>query len=377
MNHQHVENQTYTTGLENEVWNVIAQDYDESLALDFLNSSAFRSFGESLTNIIAKKMPVGLKTSPQTYLKNCAKEKNIEVTSINTYTNWFKHGTRPKKSMESRETMFRIAFALNFTVDETVDLFHKVYLDRAFDYREFREVIYYYCIAHNLSFQHAQEMISSVCFAESPEDEKTLKTVLLKNSAMTSESEAELIHFINTHSYNFNLGRSNVTGQQRVEELKETAIQFANEEVDLLGLRDEYKNRSGKSVNFLYSVITERAASNEAGTKSSFKNAMLPKEIKQCFPNPAVFAKNNPTNEEVRKMIIFLFSYSSWYRVQFDEEVYDFDEYVDDLNNILFESNMPTLYAGNPYDWLFMTCSAADRPLDTFRGILSEAVIEE
>ena len=377
MEYQRAEKQTYTTGLENEVWNVIAEDYEESLTLEFLNSSSFRSFGESLAGIIAKKMPADVKISPQTYLKNCAQEKEIEITSINTYTNWFKHGSRPKKSQESRETMFRIAFALSLTLEETVDLFHKAYLDRAFNHRQFQEVIYYYCIAHDLSYQHARKMISSVCLEESIPNEETLKTVLLKEGAMTSESDAELIHFINMHPHNFNLGRSNVTGQQKVQELKKTAIQFANEEVDLLGLRDEYKNRSSGSVNFLYSVITERSANNESGTKASFKNAMLPKEIKQCFPQPAIFAKNDPTHEEVRKMIILLYSYSAWYRVQFEKIIYDFDEYVDDLNNILFESNMPTLYAGNPYDWLFMTCSAADRPLDTFRGILSEAISED
>ena len=87
--------------------------------------------------------------------------------------------------------------------------------------------------------------------------------------------------------------------------------------------------------------------------------------------------KNQHTYEEIRKIIILLYSYSVWYRVQYKGELYDFDEYVDDLNNVLFESNMPTLYAGNPFDWLFMACSAADRPLDMFRGILSEAVPEE
>ena len=167
----------------------------------------------------------------------------------------------------------------------------------------------------------------------------------------------------------------------KIREWKKRASLCANEEVDLTGRWDEYKNRSGDSVNFLYSVITNQASNDEHGTRTSFRNALLPKEIKQNFPQPSVFAEANPSYEEVRKLIILLFSYTAWYRMQFGKSEYDknyeYDVYYDELNNILFEANMPMLYAGNPYDWLFMRCAAEDNPLDAFRGILGEALSEE
>ena len=374
MAYQETEKHTYTNRLEDEMWNILSADYDDSVTLDFLNSDAFRSFGESLSSIIREKMiNNGVASSPQKYLKQSASEKAITITSANTFTNWFKHDSRPKKTLENRETMFRIAFALDLDADETAELFHKAYLDRAFDFRRYQELVYYYCIVHHLSYHHAEKMIAMVDFEKTIQD-NTIKTVALREESSHVESDAELIQFINEHPHNFNLGSSNVSGKEFLEALKAQAFECANQEVNRSGRTDEYRNRSRTSINFLYSVITDQPAHDTGGTKTSFKNALLPKEIKQCFPQPVIFSDDDPSYEELRKMLILLYSYQAWFHVQFDQEQIAYEEYVDDLNNILFEANLPPLYAGNPYDWLFMCCVIEEAPLDAFREILSKAL---
>ena len=48
--------------------------------------------------------------------------------------------------------MFAIAFALELNVEEVKYLFHNVYFDRAFDYRNYKEAVYYYCIINGYNY---------------------------------------------------------------------------------------------------------------------------------------------------------------------------------------------------------------------------------
>lgn len=130
----------------------------------------------------------------------------------------------------------------------------------------------------------------------------------------------------------------------------------------------------------MYEVIIGQIITTAKGTdKSLFKNADLPKEISTSFPTPQIFAKlhKNPTYDELRKILILLFSYCFWYTIQTKNDYADIDDYVEQLNALLSDSNLPTIYPGNPMDWLFCFCTMADRPLDTFRAILSEVLESE
>jgi hypothetical protein len=51
---------------------------------------------------------------------------------------------------------------------------------------------------------------------------------------------------------------------------------------------------------------------------------------------------------------------------------YDFDDYISQLDSLLFDCNYAGLYYGNPFDWLFLFCAQAERPLDMFRDIIQE-----
>lgn len=110
------------------------------------------------------------------------------------------------------------------------------------------------------------------------------------------------------------------------------------------------------------------------GTVTLFKNARLPKEIRNRFPEAGTISKKNMTYEEIRKLMILLFSYNFWSKVQAKEVENFFDDYLQEMNSYLFNSGLPDLYYGNPYDWMFLYCSLEDNPLDTFRNLLYEVL---
>ncbi len=194
---------------------------------------------------------------------------------------------------------------------------------------------------------------------------------------MTLESAGELIEYIHAHAHNFS--QNNVTATQEYDRLFSKAKVMAREELSLYGTDAFYrkwKNGDAISNNLLYEIMTGENPSGKSGTTTRFKSANLPKEIKNRFPEAGTLSKSNMTYEERRKVIILLFSYHMWCIVQIkgDTAVYEYDDYKAELDACLDDCNFPPLYYGNPYDWLFLYCAQAERPLDTFREILSEVL---
>ena len=375
---------SYTEQIQNELyegkWSVYDTSEDDYAEMvDYLNSSNFRSFGEGLISVISKKTLED--ESALDCLKRCFKEKNIDIKELgspNTPKNWLNGGERPKKGEDSRRKMFVFAFALGLSVDETVYLFQRVFLDRAFNPRNHKELIYYYCIENNLPFSKAVEMISQVDFENSDVTDKTVYTKVIADVIEQSKSESDIIQYINLHPHNFSI--NNIAAKNIVTQYISRAKKFVLEEIQSFDSL-YVANKDKDSTNFMYETIIGQTITTDRGTdKSLFKNADLPKEISTSFPTPQIFAKlqKNPTYDELRKMLIVLFSYCFWYKTQKTNDYADIDDYVEQLNDLLTEANLPTIYPGNPMDWLFCFCTMADRPLDTFRAILSEVLdVEE
>jgi hypothetical protein len=364
---------------------------DHSELLAFLNSPNFRSFGEGLEAIIQKKMPKEFTGTAKEYLEYCCQETGVAVASASTRRNWFSGSPRPKKGEKGREDMFVLAFALKLTVEETQELFHKVFLDRAYDKRNYRELIYYHCLKKGDSYAHAQQLISLVSLSDQPQD-GTLYTSVISKETENLLDDMELIAYINAHSHNFNM--NNVAAFHAYQRLWEqarltvdlelgfpkrssTKIPRVREKLDAKKASN-LKDKDINSAAFDYETITGQSISiyRASGTKPlSFKNAHLPKEIKTNFPTSPALDKN-PSSEQLRKMIILLFSYTFWYQIQAKGIEDYFDMYLDQLDALLDDIGYPPMYAGHPFDWLFMTCSYMERPLDEFRNILDQVLHE-
>lgn len=373
----------YTEQMESKIYNQWDEfdDYNEDYTslIDTLNGeNTFRSFGDGLLLFMQKKNPdLTSDTAVKLLYKLCLKcgvpVKNI--ASANTLKSWFKGGPRPKKGDDSRKSMFALAFAIELTTAETAELFHKVYLDRAFDYRNADEIIYYFCLQNQKSWADAERLISLSRGKNGDNNDHTVYTAQIKSDIDLIADESELISYISKHRHNFE--KANISAKKNLQDLISNAKTIAKTESESAEYDDIFKGSDKNSLNFLYEMITALSVSGDKGTKTLFKNARLPKEIKNRFPESATLSKNEPTYEELRKLIILLFSYVYWYKIQKSDTTPMIDDYISEVNVYLTDSGLSPIYYGNPYDWLFLYCSLAERPLDTLRAILAEVLAEE
>ena len=373
---------SYTEQMEDALWQRWSEyDDDYKLTIEFLNSDDnFRSFGDGLISLMQKK-DLSMDTEKAIkHLSACCKKNSVdecEIGSTNTLKSWFRGGPRPKKGEDSRDSMFALAFALEFTPDETVELFHKVYLDRAFNFRNEKELVYYFCLANKKSWSDAKRLIASIEYAADGYD-ATVYTDVIRADIDRFSVENELIDYIKTHRRNMN--QNNVSAKKYLEKLLTQAKYLARLEAELPEhdgqFEGAWKSEDTVSVNFMYALITETTPSAKKGTTTVFKNARLPKEIKSRFPEAGSFSEKEPTYESIRKMIVMLFSYTFWYHVQWEHKDFDIEDYIEQLNALLDECGLSPVYYGNPYDWMFLYCSLSETPLDTFREVVAEVLAE-
>ena len=376
-------NTTYTEQMESKIFNQWDEfdNYNEdySSLIDTLNGeNTFRSFGDGLLLFMQKKKPnLTAETAVKLLDKLCleCKVPVKDIASANTLKSWFKGGPRPKKGEESRKSMFALAFALELTPAETAELFHKVYLDRAFDYRNADEIIYYFCLNNKKSWADAEGLISLSQGTNGDNNDHTVYTAQIRADIDLITDESELISYISKHRHN--LEKANISAKKNLQDLISNAKTIAKTESESAEYDDIFKGSDKDSLNFLYEMVTSLSVSGDKGTKTLFKNARLPKEIKNRFPEAATLSKNEPTYEELRKMIILLFSYVYWYKIQKSDTTTMIDDYISEVDVYLTDSGLSPIYYGNPYDWLFLYCSLAERPLDTLRAILAEVLAEE
>lgn len=383
----------YTMNMNDAAYDIAQMDElddNYTMLLDYLNSSNFRSFGDGLKTVIRSQMPAESTMTPQEFLQSCCRDKGITVASAATLYNWFQKGMRPDRADQRREAIFALAFALELTVAETTDLFHKVYLDRAFNKRSYKELIYYHCLRNGSSYAHAQRLISLVSFNEEIND-ATVRTELISDQTSSFSDDIDLLAYIHNRPHNFSL--NNVAAIAEYEKQWEKARLTVDRELGFAKrnsiqterIRGNWDSKrladlAEKDINsaaFDFEIITGQSITGAKGTKPlSFKNKYLPKEIAVNFPTSPSLGKN-PSHEQLRKMIVLLFSYEFWFNVQEADETDYFFDYTYALDQKLEDIGYPLLYPGNPFDWLFLTCSNMERPLDAFRAILDEVLNED
>lgn len=377
--------QSYTEMMEEALWqkwNDYDIDADYASTIDFLNAEdGFRSFGDGLLSLMQKKDPTMDIEKAIAHLSTCCKKNGVELREIgstNTLKSWFKGGPRPKKGEDSRDAMFALAFALELTTDETAELFHKVYLDRAFNFRNEKELVYYFCISNNMTWADSKRIIETIEHNRDNYD-ATLYTSAIQADVDKFSNENELLSYIKTHRHNMEM--NNVTAKKYLGKLMDEAKKYARLEAEFPEHEGQFdgawRKEDSVSVNFMYTLITDTTPSAKKGTTTVFKNARLPKEIKNRFPEAVSFSEKEPTYESVRKMIIMLFSYTFWYHVQWERKDFDIEDYTEQLNAMLNECGFSPLYYGNPYDWMFLYCTLSDAPLDVFRGMVAEVISEK
>ena len=424
----------FTTNMLNKFWDINYEDSENyNDVLKFLNQAEnFRTFNDGLTEFIKKHGYVeedGL--NEKTYIKkrtdflyNKFKEQNISISKA-TLENYFSGETRPVTKKANRTNVFKLCFAMGLNLEETNDFFTKIYLDRTFNVKNVHELVYYFCIKNNKNYTYATDLIEKseelLNNNSSKNTDSQVYTSSIREETDFFTTEEELMRYIENNKDSFN--RYNVTAVEQFNKLL-NRIQGSKEDRDFINKLKKgkrYKNITSEdeqhlkhcglviqdaikqNIIFDTDTISEYTANKDVSsidfmlfviynsplpigiekTYSFANNAHLLKLIKSNFPSKHIFSKikKDPlfSFEALRKAIILLV----FYEFCFDAEQYCesdgkyFDEFIEQMDDILTSCGMGPLYIGNPYDWLFLFCIKSNQPLNTFRGIIDEACILE
>lgn len=365
---------------------------------------SFRDFDEALDNFLLKKGYAGdIHDTDEkvSYIKDKFKEAGISSLPRNL-KKWFTE----KKRIEKRKIAFQFCFAFHLNLEESEEFFRTVCLQRGFDCHYVEEAIYYYAISNHLSYGEAEELIE-----QAPEDTKgkidfngeVLFTASIIKEINRFKSKEELLLFFRENIEQF--GYNNATAYKYITDLwhkidmpdglaeKEKAL------MNLSGMQQIETNNKNRSVWNIYLQILGLDGCDEADNSPLFvldtdrtlkpflkDNDLLHPLAEDSFPDrqglEAILRGEHKSNELVRKTMILLVFYEFWVKrilragnCYAQAEPADAERCHAEINRYLLDAGYPALYAGNPYDWIFLFAMQDTYPLETFRGFMQELYI--
>jgi hypothetical protein len=420
-------NDNYTQYNSDSIYKFLDED-DASEAIDFIKDpSNFRTFNEGLSEIMIKKGYISDSTAPDE-ISQILYKKLTDIgssLSLNTISSWIKGDHRPKVEAGYRKNIYEICYALNLTFNETIWFFHHVYYDRAFNCHTIDESVYYYCLKNNIAYKDSLDIIKEI--ENSPDitssyEETSNYTLFIQKTIDKIESVDELITFLTLNKANFKSW--NASAYQTLDDLVKDLLPSENGKKEI-----EKIKRKIKATHSIYGIIPKKNNQNEWGlimqeffydlTDESYldildgknirsKNflleqilgmklitdkekkrfidkASIPDIVKNNFPSRKTMSDvlsedkitQSKSYDSIRKLIILLEFYRYWCSIKImDEEYDDFenplsDAFIDEINYTLYLCGYEEMYAGNPYDWIFMCSAQADDPLSYFRQCIT------
>ncbi len=411
-------------------------DYLDEAVDYLTNPDSFRSFDKGLTELLIKKGYSGdtnnIKELSE-YLIARLRKINSSI-GIATVTSWFSGNHSPKVEAGSRNKIYEICFALELSYEETVWFFHHVYYDRAFNCHTITEAVYYYCFLHNLTYTEAQQTIQEVenTPALATDLEETANyTQFVKNHIRELQSVAELKEFLIPNKHNFNSWNQSALrmlnklvleligppeskatidklkrniNEKRYKNAEKLIKDFANNQNCGLLIREFLCDSQNPSENIAESpadyIFEEIKGQNTQKntfilrrilrtTETSQKNEkiQIPYIIRNNFPSRKIMSDVLSDNkisvsksyDSIRKMIVLLDFYRFWVTVKLKNEDKNLsiddslsEIYLEETNACLYQCGYEELYAGNPYDWIFLCCARSENPLEYLRALIGE-----
>lgn len=413
---------------------------EDAEAAEFLKSpESFRPFDQGLTELLEKKQFTGDLYSPYEKADHLITRLRAIRSDINSETvySWFTGRHRPRIEPGSRIRMYEICFALQLTLPETVWFFHHVYYDRCFNCHTIEEAVYYFSFLHGLSYTEALDIISTVQSADSGQTAAEAPgpdyTRLVQNRISQLQTIQELQAFLLNslpafRMWNYSaLGSirtllSEITGAKAskpaIDHLKRTLARHVQSDSDAqrnlscendirqcgLLLQELWQDAlqqgstsaaeyvleaiSGKNT-FKYTFVLDRLLSTVTGMS---RYPDVPYVVRNHFPSKKVLSDVlneakvtvSRSYDAIRKTLVLLDFYVFWVRVKLGiTEIDNFSPeelaqiYRDEADARLYGCGYEPLYAGNPYDWIFLCAAQNEEPLAFFRGVVTELLPEE
>lgn len=384
------------------------------------NSANFVSFHTGLTTLMQRCGYTGSSEDVEektAYLQQKLAAIHVKITEI-TVCDWFSGKHRPSLDSRSRKLVYEICFALGASFELVQEFFRQVYFSRSFNCHTIKEAVYYYCLHQNHSYNHALELYETI--KTMPETAKfeasaPVYTDQIRNALDNCRSDEEFLAYFSRNKSIFDrwnqralfyieefvrqirgtkedIGRIEAFGKVgTIPDAKTLATPPASGLITQeffmqarhFGRKWTYAKQNVTSIDFMLEFIIDPI-------EPVNKKAKLPDIVKLNFPSKKTFSKilNRSQSEmstsydSIRKCLILLKFYHFWVTLelmmdsgnaaenpQSDYADY-FDDFCEEMAQLLEECGYEELYERNPYDWIFLWASATEQPLESFRGVM-------
>ncbi|MCD8239597.1 MAG: hypothetical protein LUC92_09730 [Clostridiales bacterium] len=406
----------FTKTIEESTWKLL----DEEEVTDYLeDNNKFRPFSKGLDELLLKcdySGDINNITEKTNYLFNKITALPYKI-SKKTIEDWFSDERRPNLSEKSRQNMFILCFALELNIEQLQWFFKNVYFDHSFNCRDKEEAVYYYCFNNKLPYSKAVELdniVQGFPVIQDDSDER-IATKAIYDRIENIHNDKEFIEYIKNNNscflqnsqsaYNVIQGLlDNIKGKKEDKKVfnsvkaKGRVSSSDMDKIEKCGLVvqdyikdkdnfnfEKFKGKDISSVDFMLAVIFDLDVLNlnEGSVYSFAKDSKLSDIARRNFPGKKIFSdiiskKKSASFDGMRKIVILLRSYEFFYEncdTDLGSDYYDI--YEASVNDYLQKAGFMLLYAGNPYDWIFIFSAKQEDPLKTFREIISNAADAE
>ena len=334
-----------------------------------------------------------------------------------TIRRWLAKGNHPSGD-KGRESVYKLCFVLQMDADATAEFFLKGFWERPFNFKDIHEATYFFCMKNRLGYGDACRIISAIEASDADASNMDDATRIVGERIEGMGSEAEFVRYMSENRWT-----EKQTATEEIKNLMEACKKLASEECAQTNQGEKISVGSFESL--LYVVLGYRARQQEEGKKvynSTISDSHLPECIKSRFPSLAQFRemeKGKASHDALRKMLILLRFYQFFTEAKYkcskatpkaedsssasskkkDEKIektdvgtekssksnntksYEpgelFDEYINELDQLLDDCGYMQHYWRNPYDWLFGHCAFQSEPLDALREIIARFCLEK
>lgn len=427
----------FTEQINKSIWEIDASEEDVINAIEYLNNPKyFRPFSVGITELMVKcgyTKATDDTNAKVNYLLDKFHNIGASITKA-TIKSWLTDTSRSASVSNSRTKMFQLCFALSANFDDVIWFFNHIYFNRSFNCHTIEEAVYYYCFLNNLSYPYARDLIQKIKQLPDNSDSQkqispTIFTEEIRKQLGKYKTDEELLSFFHDNKYIFSNWNKTATlyinrylkeiiGSEDtkpiIDKLKKTLKKKLNSTTTLnqqndinendirkcgLLIREIYtealQNNTESPVNYIFETINgrklfsidfvlERILYTSSGLP---KNTPIPYIVKNNFPSKKTFSKIlddvnisiSTSYDSIRKCLLLLQFYRFWCIKYIEPQKYSsygYNDFVEETNAILIECGYEELFAGNPYDWLFLWASTTEQPLFALREVIGQISLD-
>lgn len=312
---------------------------------------------------------------------------------------WFRRHIQPDK----RDIAFKFCFAFQLTPEEAQDFFRRVYLQRGMDCHSVTEAVFYFCLRHGLNYSDARELLRKAPQQDGKghldRSAEVLYTGTILQELDRFRTPEELLAYLKENSEQF--AYNNATAKKYIQQLWK---RIAGE--NGLAAREFHRRCPEKempvrerSVWDIYQQIFGLLDFDWVNQDRIFRvegdrtlkpllraNSLIHPLAGKSFPDRRGLEEINKGNwqsdEVIRKTMILLAFYRFWAELflkgsasEYEAKPNDAERCIASIDRLLLDAGYPALYAGNPYDWIFLFVSLDEYPLEAFRFFMKEVYL--